>query len=229
MSLWNQILRLSSSKLKCHAEAFPSPCLMFWWHHWHPSMSCLSPHLQPNTDSAHRASPQSIRCPDLTHVAALSASHANLNSMIQQYWIHRFFRCVKWAQVWRTSHARARQRQRDAWSCRRANIMLRGCSDEAVKPSLVPSGLYYSFLKTCCLQLTSGRDFLFILPSGKFSKSTKRKIASKSWVDRFQRTHLRKWCDNHVFCVSAIQKRIHRRKRHETLSGGPIYKLLNFK
>lgn len=51
----------------------PSPCLMFSWHHWASSMSCLSLHLQPNTDSACRESPQSILCPDLTHGAALSA------------------------------------------------------------------------------------------------------------------------------------------------------------
>lgn len=83
--------------------------------------------------------------------SSLISRHANLNSMIQQYWIHRFFHCVKWAQVWRTSHARARHRQWDAWSCRGANTTLRGCSDEPVKPSLVPSGVYYSFFKTCCL------------------------------------------------------------------------------
>lgn len=46
--------------------------------------------------------------------------HANLNSMILQYWIQQFFHCVKWARVWRTSHARARQHQQVARSCRRA-------------------------------------------------------------------------------------------------------------
>lgn len=55
-------------------EAFPSPFLMFWWHHWHPPMSRLSPHLQPNTDSARRESSRSIRCPDLNHGQALSVS-----------------------------------------------------------------------------------------------------------------------------------------------------------
>ena len=58
--------------------------------------------------------------------------HANLNSMIQQFWIHCLFLCVKWAQVWRTSHARARQHQWDAWSCCGANIMLKGCSNGPV-------------------------------------------------------------------------------------------------
>lgn len=69
----------------------------------------------------------------------LISLHANLNSMIQQYWIRR----VKWAQVWRTSHARVRQRQRDAWSCRGASTTLRGCFGEPVKLRLIPSGVYY--------------------------------------------------------------------------------------
>lgn len=90
---------------------------------------------------------------------SLISQNANLNSMIQQFWIHCFFLCVKWAQVWRTSHARARQHQRDAWSCRSANIRLRGCSGGAVKPSLVPSGVYYSFFKDL-LSLANKRTWL---------------------------------------------------------------------
>lgn len=54
------------------------------------------------------------------------------NSTIQQYSIHLFFQSVNWAQVWRTSHARVRQLQRDAWSCHRANPELRGCSTAIV-------------------------------------------------------------------------------------------------
>lgn len=36
--------------------------------------------------------------------------HANLNCTIKQYWIHHLILLVKWAQVWRTTHARVRQR-----------------------------------------------------------------------------------------------------------------------
>lgn len=101
--------------------------------------------------------------------ASLISLHTNLNSMIQQYWIHHFFLWVKWAHEWRISHARARRCQQDAWSCWRASTMLMDWSSGAVKPSLVPSGVYYRFyfLKTYCL--TSEHDFFFIWPSGKSS------------------------------------------------------------
>lgn len=121
-------------------EAFPSPFLMFWWHHWHPHVTSVTPSAAKHWLSTQgKLTEYPVSRPEPR--TSLISQHANLNSMIQQYWIYCFSLGVKWAQVWRTSNVRARQHQGGDWSCHRANITLRGCSCAALKPGFYRADL----------------------------------------------------------------------------------------
>lgn len=147
--------------------------------------------------------------PSASHISL----HANLNSMIPQYWIHHFFLEVKWAQEWRMTHARARRSQQDAWSCCRAQHNATGLFQLSSKAQ---SHTIWSLL-------------VFYWLSNKWTWLFFYLTIWQSRTQKFQCTDLCKWCDYHVFSMSATQNRKHRRKKHKTKVWEASYTNINSK